>query len=180
MTRTPHSPRAIDALAYPDALERAEARLVAERRRAVDPSWQPADAEGFSAKTAMLVEQFNSYEAQPGKMVNGKLTLGENIADLGGLTVAYDALKLASGADFKDPMTDGMTQDQRFFINWATVWRRGFTDKEMSVRLVTDSHAPAGFRANGAPSNMPIFAAAFGCKAGDPMVRSDDQRIAIW
>ena len=142
--------------------------------------WQPADAEGFSAKTEMLVEQFNAYEAQPGKMVNGKLTLGENIADLGGLTVAYDALKLASGADFKDPMTEGLTQDQRFFINWATVWRRGFTDKELSVRLVTDSHAPAGFRANGTPSNMPIFATAFGCKDGDPMVRGDDERIAIW
>ena len=116
-------------------------------------------------------------------MVNGKLTLGENIADLGGLTVAYDAAQAGlAGARFQaDPMTDGMTQDQRFFINWATVWRRGFTDKELSVRLVTDSHAPAGFRANGTPSNMPAFAAAFDCKEGDPMVRRrTDKRIAIW
>jgi putative endopeptidase len=60
------------------------------------------------------------------------------------------------------------------------VWRRNFTDKELGVRLVTDSHAPARFRANGAPSNMPAFAAAFSCKAGDPMVRGEDQRIAIW
>jgi putative endopeptidase len=87
--------------------------------------------------------------------------------------------KLALGADFQDPKTDGL-QDQRFFINWAAVWRRGFTDKELSVRLVTDAHAPAGFRANGAPSNMPAFAAAFSCKAGDPMVRGDGQRIALW
>jgi putative endopeptidase len=142
--------------------------------------WQPSDAEGFKAKTEMLVEQFDNYEAQPGKMVNGKLTLGENIADLGGLTVAHDALKLALGDDFKDPIADGLTQDQRFFINWATVWRRGFTDKELAVRLVTDSHAPARFRANGTPSNMPAFAAAFECKDGDPMVRGEDQRIAIW
>ncbi|MBK8070243.1 MAG: peptidase [Rhodanobacteraceae bacterium] len=142
--------------------------------------WQPSDAEGFKSRTTMLVEQFNGYEALAGKFVNGSLTLGENIADLGGLTVAYDALKLAQGEGFVDPMTDGLTQDQRFFINWGTVWRRNFTEKELAVRLVTDSHAPARFRANGAPSNMPAFATAFSCKAGDPMVRGEDQRIAIW
>jgi len=142
--------------------------------------WQPADSEGFKAKTSMLVDQFSAYEALPGKKVNGTLTLGENIADLGGLTVAHDALKLAQGADFKDPMTDSLSQDQRFFINWATVWRRGFTDKELAVRLVTDSHAPAAFRANGAPSNMPLFAQAFSCAEGDAMVRGDEQRIVIW
>jgi putative endopeptidase len=142
--------------------------------------WQPSDAEGFKARTAMLVEQFNGYEALDGKHVNGTLTLGENIADLGGLTVSYDAMKLAAGADFVDPMNDGFSQDQRFFMNWATVWRRGFTDKELAVRLVTDSHAPARFRAIGTPSNLPTFAAAFDCKSGDPMVRDGDKRIAIW
>lgn len=142
--------------------------------------WQPADAEGFKSKTQMLVEQFNGYEALAGKFVNGSLTLGENIADLGGLTVAYDAMKLAQGEGFTDPNTNGMTQDQIFFINWATVWRRGFTEKELGVRLVTDSHAPANFRAIGAPSNMPAFAAAFGCSKEDAMVRGDDQRIVIW
>jgi putative endopeptidase len=85
--------------------------------------------EGFKSKTDMLVEQFNGYEALAGKFVNGSLTLGENIADLGGLAVAYDALKLAQGEGFVDPMTDGMTQDQRFFVNWATVWRRNFTER---------------------------------------------------
>lgn len=142
--------------------------------------WQPSDAEGFKTKTLMLVEQFNAYEALAGKKVNGLLTLGENIADLGGLTVAHDALKLAQGEGYVDPMTGGLSQDQIFFLNWGTVWRRGYTDKEMNVRLVTDSHAPARFRANGAPSNMPAFATAFGCKPDDPMVRGDDQRIAIW
>lgn len=142
--------------------------------------WQPADAEGFKAKTTMLVDQFNAYEALPGKKVNGSLTLGENIADLGGLTVAHDALKIAQGEAFNDLRTEGLTQDQRFFINWATVWRRGYTEKEMSVRLVTDAHAPAQFRAAGAPSNMPLFAQAFGCGPTDSMVRADDKRIDIW
>ena len=139
--------------------------------------WQPKDAEGFKGKTTRLVEQFDAYEALAGKNVNGNLTLGENIADLGGLTVAFDALKLAEGGT-PDPMVDGLSRDQRFFLNWATVWRRHYTDQELNVRLVTDAHAPARFRANGAPSNLPAFAAAFGCKDGDPMVRHD--RIAIW
>ena len=75
---------------------------------------------------------------------------------------------------------DGFTQDQRFFLNWATVWRRNFKPEELKVRLTTDSHAPANFRAIGAPSNMQAFADAFGCKSGDPMVRDGEQRIAIW
>jgi len=141
--------------------------------------WTPADAKGFSGLTDKLVAQFNGYEAAKGAMVNGKLTLGENIADLGGLATAYDAMKKAT-AGTPDPKTDGMTRDQRFFANWATVWRRNFSPEELKVRLTTDSHAPANFRAIGAPSNMPAFAAAFGCKAGDPMVRSGDNQVVIW
>jgi putative endopeptidase len=141
--------------------------------------WSDADAKGFSGLTGMLVDQFNAYEAAPGKNVNGKLTLGENIADLGGLAVAYDAMKKASEGK-PDPMIDGMTRDQRFFANWATVWRRNFTPEELNVRLATDSHAPANFRAMGAPSNLPAFAAAYSCKAGDAMVRDGDDQIVIW
>lgn len=142
--------------------------------------WQPEDSENFANKTRMLVEQFDAYQALPEKTVNGNLTLGENIADLGGLTVSFDAMKLANGENFVDPMVDDLSQDQRFFISWATVWRRLYTEKELSVRLVTDSHAPARYRANGAPKNMPAFAEAFGCSESDPMVRSGDRRIAIW
>ncbi len=142
--------------------------------------WQPEDSENFANKTKMLVEQFDAYQALPDKTVNGNLTLGENIADLGGLTVSFDAMKLANGADYVDPMVDEMTQDQRFFISWATVWRRLYTEKELTVRLVTDSHAPARYRANGAPQNMPAFAEAFGCSDNDPMVRAGEKRIAIW
>ena len=141
--------------------------------------WTEADAAGFSELTGQLIEQFNGYEAAPGQFVDGKLTLGENIADLGGLAVSYDALQRArEGKD--DPMIDGLSQDQRFYLNWATVWRRNFTDEELKVRLATDSHAPAGFRAAGAPSNLPTFAAAFDCKPGDAMVREGGDRIDIW
>ena len=141
--------------------------------------WTPADGKGFSSLTDKLVTQFGGYEAVKGSMVNGKLTLGENIADLGGLATAYDAMKKAT-AGTPDPETDGMTRDQRFFANWATVWRRNFSPEELKVRLTTDSHAPANFRAIGAPSNMPAFAAAFGCKVGDPMVRDGDNQVVIW
>ena len=141
--------------------------------------WTPADAKGFSGLTDKLVAQFNGYEAAKGAMVNGKLTLGENIADLGGLATAYDAMKKAT-AGTPDPKTDGMTRDQRFFANWATVWRRNFSPEELKVRLTTDSHAPANFRAIGAPSNMPAFATAFSCKAGDAMVRDSAKQVVIW
>jgi putative endopeptidase len=141
--------------------------------------WTPADAKGFAGLTDKLINQFSAYEAAPGAKVNGKLTLGENIADLGGINTAYDAMKKAVG-NTPDPMIDGMTRDQRFFANWATVWRRNFKPEELKVRLTTDPHAPANFRAIGAPSNMPAFATAFQCKAGSPMVRGGDQQVVIW
>ena len=141
--------------------------------------WSEADAKGFSGLTDKLVAQFDAYEAMPGKNVNGSLTLGENIADLGGLAVAYDAMKKATEGQ-PDPMIDGFTRDQRFFMNWATVWRRNFTDQELDVRLATDPHAPANFRAMGAPSNLPAFAAAYECEAGDAMVRGGDDQVVIW
>jgi putative endopeptidase len=141
--------------------------------------WTDDDAKSFSAKTERLVGQFNEYEAFPGGKVNGKLTLGENIADLGGLAVSYDAMK-AAAAGKEDPLTEGLTREQRFFLNWSTVWRRSFTPDELKVRLATDSHAPATFRANGAPSNLRAFAEAFSCKSGDAMARDGEQRIVIW
>jgi putative endopeptidase len=141
--------------------------------------WTPADGKAFAGRTDKLINQFNGYEAAPGKKVNGKLTLGENIADLGGLNTAYDAMKAAT-AGKEDPKTGGMTRDQNFFLNWATVWRTKYTPKNLEVRLVTDPHAPAPFRAIGAPSNMPAFATAFQCKAGDPMVRGGDKQVVIW
>jgi putative endopeptidase len=141
--------------------------------------WSDKDKEGFESRTAMLVEQFDAYRSIEDLPVNGKLTLGENIADLGGLAIAYDALQRELETK-KVAQIDGFTPDQRFFMNWATVWRRGFKPEELKVRLTTDPHAPANFRAIGAPSNLPAFAAAFGCKEGDAMVRPADKQVAIW
>ncbi|RLK53067.1 endothelin-converting enzyme [Stenotrophomonas rhizophila] len=146
-----------------------------------DNWWTDSDRAAFTQRTDQLVAQFDGYESLPGVNVKGKLTLGENIGDLGGLTVAYDALQMALKEDPKaNVAVDGHTQDQRFFMNWATVWRRNFNEGELRVRLNTDPHAPANFRANGAPSNMPAYAQAFECKAGDAMVRADDKRVVIW
>jgi putative endopeptidase len=105
--------------------------------------------------------------------------MGENIGDLGGLNFAYDALQAADGGE-RDPMIDGLGRDQRFFLSWARVWRGNIRDKAQLVLLNTDPHAPAKFRAIGAPSNMPAFARAFQCKPGDAMVRPDEARVEIW
>jgi putative endopeptidase len=111
--------------------------------------------------------------------VNGKLTLGENIADLGGLNIAYDALQRAS-KDKPDPKIDGLTRDQRFFLGFAAVWRDQIRDKALRVQLVSDPHSPPRIRANGTPTNLSSYAAAFGCKPGDAMANGDDRRVVIW
>lgn len=144
--------------------------------------WTDEDRKGFEARTDKLVSQFSSYVAIDGLKVKGDLTLGENIADLGGLSVAFDAMNryLSEHDEWKTRQIDGYDQAQRFFMNWATVWRRNFKDEELKLRLDTDSHAPAGFRAIGAPSNMGSFAAAFNCSVKDKMVRPADVQVAIW
>jgi putative endopeptidase len=147
--------------------------------------WTPADRQQFDARTAKLVEQFDAYVPlpdHPESHVNGRLTLGENIGDLGGLNAAYDALQTALKRNPREAREkiDGYSEDQRFFMNWARVWRGEIRERAQLVLLNTDPHSPARFRADGAPSDMPAFAAAFACKAGDPMVRSGDKRVSIW
>ena len=144
--------------------------------------WADADADAFKARTAKLVEQFNGYEPLPGKHVNGELTLGENIADLGGLAIAYDAMQvaLAKNPGESKEKIDGYTEDQRFFMSWARIWRGNVLDKRLEVLLNTDPHSPARYRAIGAPSNLDAFSQAFGCKEGDAMVRGGDRQVKIW
>ncbi|WP_374603909.1 M13 family metallopeptidase [Arenimonas sp.] len=142
--------------------------------------WTDEDRKKFEAATTKLADQYSGYEALPGLFVNGKLGLGENIADLGGVTVAYDALQRAQGEGFTDPMIDGYSQDQRFFMNWATVWRIAFTEAQLKQQITVGPHSPGMFRAIGAPSNLPAFAEAFQCKEGDKMVRSGEDRVVIW
>jgi len=144
--------------------------------------WTDADRTAFEARTAKLGAQFDGYEALPGKHVNGALTMGENIGDLGGLNAAYTALQMALAKNPAEATSkiDGYTQDQRFFLNWARVWRGNIRPEAQLTLLNTDPHAPARFRAIGAPSNMPEFAAAFQCKAGDAMVRDGERQVKIW
>ena len=147
--------------------------------------WTKDDRAKFDQRADKLVAQFNDYtpiKDKPDAHVNGRLTLGENIGDLGGLNSAYDALQAALK---KNPAEaggkiDGYTQDQRFFLNWARVWRGSIREKQALLRLNTDPHAPASLRAIGAPSNMDAFATAFQCKPGDAMVRSGDKQVKIW
>ncbi|MDR2872699.1 MAG: peptidase [Xanthomonadaceae bacterium] len=141
--------------------------------------WTEADAAGFKARTEKLVAQFNDYKLPTGEQVNGNLTLGENIADLGGLATAYDAMKIATRGK-RDPRVGGKSRNQNFFFNWATVWRTKYTPENLTVRLTTDPHAPAQFRAIGAPSNLTAFSEAFGCRASDPMVRHGANQVVIW
>jgi putative endopeptidase len=141
--------------------------------------WSEADTTGFTQRTGLLVNQFNEYRSIEDLPVNGNLTLGENIADLGGLAVAFDALQKEL-ENKRVAEIDGYTPNQRFFLNWATIWRRNFKPENLKVRLETDPHAPSNFRAIGAPSNMPQFAEAFSCKVGDPMVRAEDTAVRIW
>jgi len=144
--------------------------------------WTKEDRDRFEARTQRLIDQANAYAPlanHPDKKANGKLTLGENIADLGGLNVAFDAMNRAE-AGKPDSKLDGYTREQRFFMSFATVWAGSIREQAALVRLNTDPHAPNGFRASASPSNMPAFATAFSCKAGDPMVRPDELRVQIW
>ncbi|HEY7873294.1 MAG TPA: M13 family metallopeptidase [Rudaea sp.] len=147
--------------------------------------WTKEDRAKFDARTQKLVDQFDAYVPlanHPDKHVNGRLTLGENIGDLGGINAAYDALQMALAKNPKEAAEkiDGYSQDQRFFLNWARVWRGATREQRQLVLLNADPHSPIQFRAIGAPSNMPAFAQAFSCKAGDKMVRSADKQVKIW
>lgn len=147
--------------------------------------WTPADRKAFKARTAKLVKQFDQYTPIPGKPdihVNGQLTLGENIADLDGLTLAYDALQaaLSQNSGKANKTIDGYTENQRFFMAWARVWRGHTRPKALEVQLNSDPHSPMAVRAIGAPSDMPAFAKAFNCSPKDTMVRPPDQRVDIW
>ncbi len=145
--------------------------------------WTDQDKSRFETRTDKLGKQFDAYapiEGKPDLHVNGKLTMGENIADLGGLNIAYTALQkaLADHPDEAAAKIDGYTQDQRFFLSWARVWRNNMRDKTAEIRLNTDPHAPPKIRAFAAPSNMDAFAKAFQCKPGAKMVRTDP--VKIW
>ena len=141
--------------------------------------WTDEDLTKFKAKTTLIANQFDAYTVLDSVHVNGRLTLGENAADLGGLEVAYAALEKALQGKPKT-MIDGFTPEQRFFLAWAQIWRQNVTPQQQQVLINTDPHSPGRWRTNGPLSNMPEFAQAFGCKPGDPMVRPEAQRATLW
>ena len=141
--------------------------------------WTVEDRAEFTRRAQVLVDQFDEYEVLDGLRVNGHLTLGENIADLGGLKIAYDAL-LEALAGKPDATIDGLTPEQRFFLSWATVWRTSYTDEYLHLIVKTDPHSPARARVNNPVSNLPAFAAAFGIDGSSPMARSEATRANIW
>jgi putative endopeptidase len=141
--------------------------------------WTEADREAFEKLTSQLVTQFEGYEPLPGRKLNGKLTLGENIADLSGMAIAYKAYRMSLGG--KDgPVIDGHTSAQRFFLSWAQIWRRKYREDELIRRLVIDPHSPSSFRANGPISNLDAFYEAFSVKPGDKLFKPEADRIQIW
>jgi len=141
--------------------------------------WTAADRKAFDALGNRLVKQFNGYEALPGHRVNGRLTLGENIADLSGLEIAYKAYLLSLKGQ-PAPVIDGLTGDQRFFLAWAASGREKMRDARMLELVTHDPHAPSRFRANGAAINLDAFHATFATQPGDRMYKRGDQRIRIW
>ncbi|HXD00595.1 MAG TPA: M13 family metallopeptidase [Verrucomicrobiae bacterium] len=143
--------------------------------------WTDADAINFEARAQKVVDQYNGYEALPGMHVNGRLTLGENIADLGGLSVAYEAMERALAKNpAKRKNIGGFTPEQRFFLSFAQIWRINIRDAD-AVRLLTvDVHSPGQFRAIGPSVNMQEFYSAFAIKEGAPMWRPVELRAKIW
>jgi putative endopeptidase len=143
--------------------------------------WTPEDAARFKERAQRIIDQFDAYTVVDSSThVNGRLTTGENIADLGGLKVAYAAFERSLRGKPHPPMIDGLTAEQRFFLAWAQIWRSKSTDQSLRNLVRVDPHAPALWRVMGPLSNLPEFAAAFHCKAGDAMVRADSVRVEIW
>jgi putative endopeptidase len=141
--------------------------------------WTAADRKAFDALGARLARQFDAYEPVPGHRINGKLTLGENIADLSGLEIAYKAYQLSLDGR-ASPVIDGMTGDERFFLGYAISWREQLREQRLVEQLTSDEHAPSHERANGSVVNLDAFHTTFGTRPGDGLYKPKAQRIRIW
>jgi predicted metalloendopeptidase len=141
--------------------------------------WTEEDAAEYIRRADAIVAQYDAYSPVEGANVNGRLTLGENIADLAGLTMAYRAYRRSLDGR-EAPVIDGLTGDQRFFIGWAQAWRGKARDEALRQQVMTDSHSPVEYRANGVVQHLDAFHAAFGTQPGDGMWRAPEDRIRIW
>ena len=144
--------------------------------------WSKKSAEEYDKRRKAVVDQYSSYEPLPGLHLNGELTQGENIADIGGVKLAYAALQKAldKHPEERTKKIDGLTPEQRFFLSFAAIWRSKIRDEDQKLRLNTDPHSPAQFRVNGPLSNLPEFQQAFNIPDGSPMARPADKRVNIW
>ncbi len=142
--------------------------------------WTLKDAAQFKERSQKLVAQFSNYEALPDLKVNGELCLGEDIADLGGVSIAYEALHHIKGRENEPSLIEDLTRDQRFFLAWAKIWRSKYREEYLKNMITVNVHAPGQFRAIGAPSNLSEFFTAFGIKPGDPMWFPVESRAKIW
>jgi predicted metalloendopeptidase len=150
-----------------------------DSRSAIRDWWAPEDARRFGERAAMLSAQFAAYQPVKGLNVNGELTLPENIGDLVGVSVAYQAYKLSLNGQ-RSPVIDGFTGEQRFFFGWAQVWRSKMREEYTRQYLMTSVHAPPRYRANGPVSNLDGFYEAFGVRPGDRLFRPPAERVRIW
>jgi putative endopeptidase len=141
--------------------------------------WTKDDAAKFEARAKMLGAQYSSYEPVPGAHVKGALTMGENIADLGGLTLALDAYHASLGGK-PAPVIDGLTGEQRVFLGWAQAWRGKVTDAYVRKQVVSDPHSPRQFRVNGVVRNIDAWYASFGVKPGQKLYVAPKDRVRIW
>ncbi len=142
--------------------------------------WTPKAKEDFAARTKALAGQYDTYEPVPGTKINGRLTLGENIGDLGGLEAAYGAYQKYQAKHGKAKIVDGLTGDQRFFLGWAQAWRVKVREDAQRQALLTDPHSPATARVNGVVRNVDTWYKAFGIKPGDKLYLAPEQRVHIW
>ncbi|MGH6876392.1 MAG: M13-type metalloendopeptidase, partial [Rhizomicrobium sp.] len=141
--------------------------------------WTPEDRKNFEARTNELVAQYNSYEPLPGLHVNGAFTLGENIADLAGLTISYKAYHIALGGK-EAPVRDGFTGDQRYFLSFGQIWRAKYRDGALRDQLLSNPHSPAEFRADGATRNLDAWYKAFDVTPGQKYYLAPDNRVHLW
>ncbi|RZK17054.1 MAG: M13 family peptidase, partial [Hymenobacter sp.] len=141
--------------------------------------WTKEDADKFNAKAAMVGKQYSAFSPLDSVHVNGALTMGENLADLGGLTIAYQAYQKTAEAKAGKKI-DGFTPNQRFFLGYAQIWRGNARPEYLRQQVQNDPHSPAQFRTNGPLMNMPEFYQAFGCKPGDKMERPTAEQARIW
>ncbi|HSH38811.1 MAG TPA: M13 family metallopeptidase [Chthoniobacterales bacterium] len=142
--------------------------------------WTPESAARYKERADRIVQQYDEYEPLPAQKINGRLTLGENIADDGGVKLAYAALQKALDKSGKREKIDGFTPEQRFFLGWAQIWRSNTREEEIKRRLIMDTHSPGKYRCNGPLSNTPEFQKAFNIPDGAPMIRPPEKIVSIW